>query len=209
MRLRLNLVCAVALAAALPGVASAAVVTFNATATDDATYSGDGQFYDEAGLRFGSDNPGELLHWGKTWSQNADAPSGATLTNTFVDGVIGISRIGGGTFDLQSIDFAHITNEGLSPFVRYTYLDGSGYHSGAFSLPGAFGLQTVDFDLTDLSRFILIQSPGPGVFQDGFQIDNVRFAVGGVPEPATWALMLAGFALAGRALRSRARPSVA
>lgn len=40
-------------------------------------------------------------------------------------------------------------------------------------------------------------------------VSEVMFASAGVPEPATWALMLAGFGLAGAALRRRPRTSVA
>ena len=36
-------------------------------------------------------------------------------------------------------------------------------------------------------------------------IDNLSLAVGAVPEPATWAMMIAGFGLAGVAVRRRSR----
>ena len=42
-----------------------------------------------------------------------------------------------------------------------------------------------------------------GVNNDGFSFDNALFSAGGVPEPATWALMIGGFGLAGVALRRR------
>ena len=47
-----------------------------------------------------------------------------------------------------------------------------------------------------------------GIQNDAFGIDNTAAATGGVPEPATWALMLGGFGLAGAALRSRRRHAV-
>jgi hypothetical protein len=37
-------------------------------------------------------------------------------------------------------------------------------------------------------------------------LDNVRLDVSAVPEPATWAMMLFGFALVGGAMRSRRKP---
>lgn len=49
----------------------------------------------------------------------------------------------------------------------------------------------------DVTRFVLTSTDSNGV-----SIDNVRFAP--VPEPATWAMMIAGFGLAGTALRRRA-----
>ena len=38
---------------------------------------------------------------------------------------------------------------------------------------------------------------------------NVNFEVSAVPEPATWAMMIAGFGLAGAALRRRSKAAVA
>jgi hypothetical protein len=42
--------------------------------------------------------------------------------------------------------------------------------------------------------------------QNSFEVDNL--AVGGVPEPASWALMILGFGGAGAALRTRRRQAV-
>lgn len=42
-----------------------------------------------------------------------------------------------------------------------------------------------------------------GSFSNSFEIDDVAVRSFGVPEPATWALMIAGFGLAGAALRRR------
>lgn len=53
----------------------------------------------------------------------------------------------------------------------------------------------------DVSRFELTSTDATGV-----SIDNVRFAP--VPEPGTWAMMIAGFGLAGAALRRRAPRAV-
>ncbi|WP_422062241.1 PEPxxWA-CTERM sorting domain-containing protein [Sphingopyxis sp.] len=40
-------------------------------------------------------------------------------------------------------------------------------------------------------------------------VDNVRLDIAAVPEPATWALMLFGFAFVGGAMRSRRKPHLA
>jgi hypothetical protein len=77
--------------------------------------------------------------------------------------------------------------------------------TGGF-LNKAFTTQTINYVATGASTtvaFTIFSSTHPG-FNDPM-IDGVSFgAPGGVPEPATWALMIAGFGLAGAALRRRA-----
>jgi PEP-CTERM motif-containing protein len=46
---------------------------------------------------------------------------------------------------------------------------------------------------------VIVHSPEP----DFFVMDDVTFHAGGVPEPASWALMIAGMGLAGATLRRR------
>lgn len=60
------------------------------------------------------------------------------------------------------------------------------------------------FGLTSTLSFASVRV---GQVRNGFAVlDNVSFNVGnGVPEPASWAMMLAGFALAGSAMRTRRR----
>ncbi|MBZ4119981.1 PEPxxWA-CTERM sorting domain-containing protein, partial [Escherichia fergusonii] len=43
--------------------------------------------------------------------------------------------------------------------------------------------------------------------QSNVYADNFTYEGRGVPEPATWAMMIAGFGLAGAAARSRRRAS--
>ena len=52
---------------------------------------------------------------------------------------------------------------------------------------------------------------GGGTAAIGLQeiIDDISFRAGGVPEPAAWAMMLAGFGLVGSAMRRRAKVAVA
>jgi hypothetical protein len=44
---------------------------------------------------------------------------------------------------------------------------------------------------------------------DSFGLDNVRYSVAAVPEPATWAMMLVGFGMMGAAMRYRRRSTKA
>ena len=83
------------------------------------------------------------------------------------------------------------------------------YASGAITAgTGPFVARHFSFNLSSASGIGIQWGP------DGFNvgIDNVDFttaAVTGVPELGTWALMLAGFGLAGAALRARRRATAA
>lgn len=78
---------------------------------------------------------------------------------------------------------------------------------GVFNWVGHSDGNTWAYDLQDLSAFVdvtalsLSSSDPYGVAYDNFRFDAA--VGGGVPEPATWALMIAGFGLAGAGLRQR------
>jgi hypothetical protein len=57
--------------------------------------------------------------------------------------------------------------------------------------------------LTDFSRIVFTESDGNNAFPDAnIGYDTLRFAgTGGVPEPAAWTLLIAGFGLIGASLR--------
>ncbi|MBU1374731.1 MAG: PEPxxWA-CTERM sorting domain-containing protein [Alphaproteobacteria bacterium] len=81
------------------------------------------------------------------------------------------------------------------------------FHSG--STTTAMDWQTMSFEFTavDDISFVSFKNTA-GAFAGGMYLDNVSvvdLSESGVPEPATWALMIAGFGLAGTALRSRRR----
>ena len=76
------------------------------------------------------------------------------------------------------------------------------------------GLVTADQSATIAGLQFHLVGPEPA----GFAVDNIRFGVGsqivvppqgGVPEPATWAMMIAGLGLTGAALRRRRTPVAA
>jgi len=77
---------------------------------------------------------------------------------------------------------------------------------GGFGNPGSLNdtfLNSLDFvkgrDLFTLPDGYTAEDP------DAFIVDNRFLPPGGVPEPAGWALMIAGFGLAGATLRARRR----
>ena len=82
-----------------------------------------------------------------------------------------------------------------------------GYAGGIFPPPGTSPLPGIFLGYTSATNNIFGIGIGPGVAtNDSFAIDDLRFTVGrtgGVPEPATWGLMILGFGAAGTMLRRR------
>jgi hypothetical protein len=142
------------------------------------------------------------------------------------DGIIAFGKLDGGLTSLLGFDAAFIAAPDASPidvpgllaiqtiFANNTY-SVAYYALGAIGVGGATAFQTYQ-----------AQSPSPATafyafafrcdsagactaFQSNegqFAFDNVRFAdaaVGSVPEPATWAMMLIGFGLVGYTMRRR------
>ncbi|MBB6506204.1 hypothetical protein F4693_003201 [Sphingomonas endophytica] len=105
----------------------------------------------------------------------------------------------GGLFTLASLDVSFASDSALGTFTAYDAADqivGSASFSGATT-----GART--FSLTNISRLRLVNTGSH------MSIDNLTVnAAGAVPEPATWAMMVAGFGVAGAALRRRSRATV-
>lgn len=198
---------------AVSSAASAAVVTFDSLRSANNYSLGYGFTYVEQGLGFrayGTDGRDEhMFIWGFATNPNRQAdPVGASPWVNSINAFLRIEKVGGGTFSLNSLDLADYTNmqAPLGSFaMSYSYVDGSGSHSGVFNLDKTAGLQTFTVNLANISRMDLFtgDNSGPGV-----QIDNVRFneaITAPVPEPSAWALMLLGFGSLGAALRKRRR----
>lgn len=181
--------------------AAAATVTFTPLISPSAGTAGDGTTYLENGLTFTSSiaSSNALYHWGSSDSVNADA-GGATLFQNFPSHFITVTATGGGSFTLNSFDLADAYNAGGGGSVAFSWTDGSGTSTSFLALDNAIGLQTFTFNYTGVTSFSL-QQEAPY-----FQVDNIVFneATNAVPEPATWALMIAGFGLVGAAMRRRA-----
>jgi len=81
-----------------------------------------------------------------------------------------------------------------------------GYSGGIFPPPGTSPLPGLFVGFTSAGDDIFGIGIGPSrATNDSFGIDDLRFssAGGGVPEPATWGLMILGFGAAGVTLRRR------
>ncbi len=70
--------------------------------------------------------------------------------------------------------------------------------TGLLGNPNAFTLQSVRF--TGVGRSVTFVGPNATLGVDDF---NFTLAGGGIPEPATWAMMLIGFGIVGGAMRGR------
>lgn len=116
---------------------------------------------------------------------------------------------GGALFTLDSGYFTSAWNDGATLLVE-GYAGGGLLFSSSHVLDttgpsflsfGWSGLDEVQFSISGGTPSGL---PGSG---DYFAVDNLLLAV--VPEPATWGMMIAGFGLAGAALRRRRAVAIA
>ena len=73
--------------------------------------------------------------------------------------------------------------------------------SGLLGDPNAFQLQNVIF--TGIGRSVTFVGPDATLGVDDFNFTLAGGTGGGVPEPATWAMMLIGFGIVGGAMRGR------
>lgn len=90
--------------------------------------------------------------------------------------------------------------------------------NAAFLVGGVNDLRTpeggvVEFNFAELARFNGLTTAAGYVFNSGLAADSgiyrISFATAAVPEPATWAMMIVGFALVGARKRGRRAVSVA
>lgn len=142
------------------------------------------------------------------------------------DGIIGFGKLDGGLTSLLGFDAAFLAAPDADPIavpgllaIQTNFADGSysnAYYSlGAIGTGGATAFQT--YQVTNPSAAssyfaFAYRCDTAGTcraFQSNegqFAFDNIRFAdaaVGAVPEPATWAMMLLGFGIAGLTIRRR------
>jgi PEP-CTERM motif len=141
-------------------------------------------FYDEGGFGDAANAPGDGIE------QSVATVIGQHYTLTF--GLSGENQSG--------VEIADVTIGGL--LTQYTLTpDGS----GTFQRP--LTTQTINFTATGASTTIAFttDAASPSFGANDPMIDGVIFAAsgGGVPEPAAWAMMLAGFGMVGATVRRR------
>jgi hypothetical protein len=143
--------------------------------------------------------------------KSIDKP-GAALFTQYESQKVTITKDDGGLFTLSSLDFAEYwENGGYQPFsinVAFSWVLANGTlgsENRSFSTDGIYVPTTFTFNNGALKSFSF--TPVGAV-----QFDNIVVnAAAAVPEPATWAMMIAGFGLVGGAMRrsSKSRPAFA
>ena len=117
------------------------------------------------------------------FSQSFDAPTAGTYVFSGLWGVDNTASI--------SVD-GHSVGQFLGPF-GYSTFDQS--HNFTFDVTLLAGTNTISFDVNNTRP---IADGGNGVSPDGPLALNVQFSnVSAVPEPATWGMMILGFASIG------------
>lgn len=105
------------------------------------------------------------------------------------------SPVNGLSFDVYQID--------TTALLTLNITSGGTVTTRSLTLPEGIGPRRVSLDgLTAITRLSMDGTTD----EEGYLYDNFNFTVGGaaaVPEPASWALLLTGFGLAGTAIRRR------
>lgn len=209
MTLPLHPVLASIAALSLAGTANASVVTF-----DDLPVSGNAidTFVSSGGVDFNGghfhiiDTPDPRVVDNGTQFLAAEAANGLGKAVT-------MTQVGGGLFSLDGLDVAEVwrSGESLNDFFQVS-LTGNQFGGGVLSMlvtldgiadgpGGANDFQTVALGgWTNLMSVTITGINASGAFGD-YSIDNLLVNV--IPEPGTYALMLAGLGFVGFAARRR------
>lgn len=214
---------AAALAIGLSATAAAhgAVINFNS----HTTYTGAGTSFQEGGMTFWGL---ELLFIPPDWMMGAPSAFGSTITTPIMAASgepVTMALTSGAAFDLQSIDMGlgwfslpGGDYETITGTLANCTSAGPGDHhcevSDSFFVDYSFKTYSLTSDFTGLSS-VTFQSLTPqdfnGFISSGWiGYDNINFTAPGemgeaVPEPASWALMIAGLGAVGGLLRGRRR----
>jgi hypothetical protein len=164
--------------------AQAAVMTFESLAVNDNSFHLQGTTYTESGFTVSSLSGVGFLSVGTLRSSYA----GSTALQEFQSTALTrLTQVGGGNFDLSSIDLADFTNGGSQPIVNFTgtRADNSTV-TQSVTLDALPGLQTLNFSgFTNLAK---VEWNNTGSFSHQFDNINVSAASTGttsVPEPFT------------------------
>ncbi len=176
-------IAALALLAAAGAAQAAIVVTFNAAPVNTVFGS-----YSEAGYNFSYTGGGIAYTW-DAGSPNSNGTPNLILGFSPVDEIT-ITKVGGGVFTLISADLAVSWYSVVSP--NTITVNGSVFGIDSTLTTYAFNTTGTSFTISGLAS------------NDGYWVgDNFTFSGTAVPEPASWAMLIAGFGLTGAAMRRR------
>jgi len=187
-----KLALAVALAVGIGQPAHAAIIDF-----EELSGGSQGSSLTTQGFVFSSTHNFWLNSSGANGTKTLSEYEGATVT---------VSAVGGGLFSLTSLDYADIFNigEGFHQ-VAFVFNTASGVISTTRATDWPAGMQAETFNIAGISSFSYVSTsefPGEGAIQ----LDNLVLTLdtaAAVPEPATWAMMFAGFGIVGYSMRRR------
>jgi hypothetical protein len=178
-----------ALAAALGALAvpaEAGVIVFNVPAD-----VGDSPSFSQGGFTV---TASEGHYAPDTGSSNADGAIDDLYQGLGLNQGVGdantITANSGKPFSFTSIGLADVFNDGVAGTVKFTfnYVGGGSSTQSVTIAGGVFGLQNFTFNEGNLASVVFV--PTSGLDNGLIQFNNL--GVSGVPEPATWAMMLLG-----------------
>ena len=190
----------------LSSSATAAVITFDEFAADDANGAIPAARYSSLGVTFvGTDD-------GSTWGGNSNGNPG----NWGIEGTNGaiFSGFNGSSYS-QTLTFDSIIGSFALDASR-----SNGSTDGTIFLEGYLGANLIastsaalgainDWSTLSIAcNFDRVVYFGTGTGFSPFGVDNLQFDAGAVPEPATWAFMILGFGAIGGAMRRQRKASV-
>lgn len=210
--MRKSIAIAAVLAFSAAGAASADTVFTNRAAFDAATSGQSTAGFNgvAAAGSFVAYGAGPYVEGGMTFTSNSDMfvidpgfygssyAGGGFLTSDYVQpNVVTVSFAASNAF---GFDFGPLF-DGLTQFTL-AFSNGTNVFT-QLAVGGIVGTNTLDFYgiVTDTAFTSVSITMNDAPYYNA--LDNVTIGVGAVPEPATWALMIGGFGLAGSALRRR------
>lgn len=155
--------------------------------------------FTDQGFAFSSNSDVVDVSPGAPWQYQGPAYSGRYIVLNDFGGSTVMTKVGGGVFDLDSF-FVKTWYGSTGVDAVTAYLGGNLVGSLGYSVSGDWS--KVSLGLTGIDT--LVFNTGANILE----FDNVALSgTPGVPEPASWAMMLGGFGLVGGAMRSRKRMS--
>jgi len=187
-------------AGALAAAGLAATSARASTTIDFESFTANAASFSQDGVTFTPDGPG-ILH-----ADFGTTPNGTQGILAF-DGVATFAPIRadiGGGASFVSVDIGDFDGDDDTLFLRaYDSLDNLIGSTSLFIDLNFTGMKTLSLSVAGIDHVVFggVGIEGSSVYGDNFTWDGGTG--GGVPEPASWALMLLGFGGLGAVLRSR------